>query len=136
MPRIWVKKLLWILAVSFYKQYQFVCLEYWSTLESFCGMWYLKTILDLWLIVYFQCIFMYLIHNQTAMVKMLTLNLKHLISKWKPIRRIFYIIIALKWLWMPGNKAFKNVSFQESHCSCIHIFYISTRWLKDCIVKY
>ena len=47
------------------------------------------------------------------MVKILTLHLKvflHLISKWKPIRGIFHIITALKWLQIPSNKTFKNIS--------------------------
>ena len=43
-------------------------------------------------------------------------TLLSLISKWKPIKRIFHIIRSLICLYIMRNKTIKNISFQESPC--------------------
>ena len=45
-------------------------------------------------------------------------TLLSLISKWKPMRRIFQIIRSLICLYILRNKAIRNIIFQESPCIC------------------
>ena len=44
-----------------------------------------------------------------------------LLSKWTSIRRIFHLIRALKRLYIPNNKTFRNASLEDSPC-IIHFF--------------